>query len=398
MLAHFIIFLRRKFSQLTVSGVLLRLLIVLIGLISLLYLYVFAVNWQDEAPSSAAKELTLILKDRTLPAQQNAYAMLIGLDVERDTDPYQTGIQEIAAAEASPNTNSGSEPRYKVDPFFQTNLQLPNGCDNHFENCLKELWTDTALIQRLLFEHEWVLHRYEKVLNYSGWQVIPLYLNARMPSVSAIKKGQWLFLLKALSAAQNDQLNAVAEYMTRDIQFWRHCLETSNALIFKMISAAQLRRDFELVAFLMHKKPALFQNPGLRNILESPLTSKEQGTSLAFAGNWAGDNSLMHSLYQSVKNSRRGLFNEKFRPWDFFLIPLYQPQATSNQIAEDYLKLSGYLDVPIERLSGKIDHIRDLRKKRIDPPFTVYNPVGRIILKDFTMPPDVEKYSLQVAE
>lgn len=356
---------------------------IFLAVVTGLYLVVLAINWRDEPPSAAAKELAAALKTKpALPSAQNAYFPLLALDVERNADPHQTGEREVKrAASLPPFPEAPYQKQYRIDPSFQRDLSLPAICRKDNARCWPSPWQDRALTKRLLTENSLLLQRYQHVLTYPGIKLPFLNTNTPVIDVKHVWNGQWLRLLQALTLLQAGQLDVAAEQLAADMRFYRRAFSASDILLHKMMFDSCLLRQMKAIAAFAHERPALLRNQRLSDAIASPLTPQERSIALALAGEWRFIDQTLQAQANEGARHNAGMFTDEFRPWDALFLPFFKPRATSNRIAADYMAWLRHVDVPIERMPDALRHPIDVTDANTNSgPFAfAYNPFGRII-------------------
>lgn len=280
-------------AVITLSKIVIKLVLALFVVGGLGYLLLLALNWQDEAPSAPALALQQQLLSE--PVAGNGYQR------------YQA---QQSALKTQDNT---------------TLQQLFAGCNQ--AGCPALAAADTTQLEQLLLKNTTLLAFYQQLLSSNHWQEPVLASADELPAFQPLLNGQRLNLLQIYLLAQQGHWLQVEQLLAADLKFWRNLLTENRYLLTKMISSAAIERHFNLALQLTNiPKPA--ETPFNITPWQQPFTESELSLSKALAGEWRlTEQGITAALYDTSDLN----FLEKL---GLTLVrPLYQPQASSNELA-----------------------------------------------------------------
>jgi hypothetical protein len=336
-----------------------RVIVGLLVLIISLYLLLWALNWQDEAPSPESLQLQQVLAaQQAVPAQDNGYLY------------YQ---QHHTKALALPDG-------------LRALLRALSRCAP--EQCLTELKTAQAALPQWLAQQQPALNAYHTLLNYPAWQYPLPQLSAELPAMSPLIDMQQLFLMDIWLKVQKGDLAAAQAMLQQDLNFWRQQLISANSLLVKLIAVSQVKRHFDFAANFRQSLDETQYLQLMPAVWRQPFRADELSPMLAMAGEWHFGLSVVESVQQSRPTDQNIL--ERWLTLDLWR-PFLKAQATSNTLAMSSLACAEQRSVQAIKISQWYRW--------------VYNPIGKILtqtgidtclqhLKPLT---ELEKARLQLA-
>jgi hypothetical protein len=163
----------------------------------------------------------------------------------------------------------------------------------------------------------------------------------------------------------------VRSLLREELRFWRMVLESSDILITKMIATAALNRHFEIgnVVFRELSEDATNATPDEWRVA---LTDAERSMHRALVGEWMFSSRMIRETLDFGVD-----YEDSFAgnvAWRVFR-PLYKPQDSMNAMAEKYAGWAELLAAPLAGYEAAL-----MRTSESDTPWSVYNPIGRVIL------------------
>lgn len=297
------------------------------------------VNRRDAKPSPDYQRLMALIRDRpAVDDEHNAFTYVLGIRAPAGLDPQQVGAlradwlrlldDDIGLLEHDPLEDpvEFSELRSKVVQFFVTacDADKPRDCAATFSVLPgPETWSDE---DRLLLE------RYRALIQRGAWREhVGNDISQPLPSYADMTNGQRLSML-ALRGADAATLR---DALSRDLDFWRMMLASSDTLIAKMIAVAGLRQHFNFGNLLMRRVAPADRVAAIPASWRAELTRAE----LRFETVYAGEQVQMQKIWQLTD-----LVDGEQKPKS---VPFFQPQDIRNEIAADYVELVAAFDVPL---------------------------------------------------
>lgn len=313
------------------------------------YIVLLLLNLNDQAPSAAAKAMQQ-LQLSAKPAVEQTAANNVYLYLAKHDAPAKYQLAEPLAA-------------------------LMRQCD--IGDCHTMLLARPELT-KLIAQHQAVTDFYQHVRSLTFlYHPIPADAAQALPSFHSVFNGQRLLLLQAWLAAQRQDTAEVKQLLEQDLQFWRALLLKNNLLLYKMVSAAAIKKHFKFAAYIKQQLAPEQASAMSPSAWLSAFTEQELSLQLAVAGEWAYGNMITDTLIVKAPQRGHNSLSEMIE-W-YLLMPLFQPQATSNQRAAQLLAYASG-DAP-----------------DTNPWYSwFYNPVGKIL--NSVAQPDYERYRALLAE
>ncbi|HEY5755542.1 MAG TPA: hypothetical protein VIU34_06940 [Steroidobacter sp.] len=353
------------------------------------YLIVLAINLRDQPPSEFAKRLEATFQNRPAVADiDNAYVYVMGFVATADADPYAMGLRRVEWLQ-----RRVKDPK-APDPFPDDEYEPPRGptaekihaaCGSTYTDCDAALAESDATLLEWLSSEQWRLDRYLQLLDKPGWlEIIPPDVAAPLPAYAPVLDGQRQLLVKAYYLAGQRDSSAVRELLERDVRFWRGVLASSDILISRMIAVAALTRNFNMGNLALRRLPLETQLASMPESWRVPLTQRELSWLRCFAGEWKFSQNVLAELKSkptvAVWGEEPGWLGKL---QDAAFKPMFQPQDTSNQSAEMFVRASDALNVPIEQFTAGLDAAKTAfagPTERFATLANLYNPVGDVLL------------------
>jgi hypothetical protein len=380
-------------------------------LLTVAYLALLLINWRDKPPSEPALRLTAILRDRPAVSDaDNAWVYVMGFTAAPDADPREAGIRRVdwlRKLRDRAHPPAARDPVPEGESYKATRLpavqDLADACRLASSECAVALAEGDDAMRQWIRSEEWLLDRYHVLLRHSGWlETVPFDERAPLPAYGLVFDGQKLLLSTAYLRAGEKDAAGVRELLGNDVKFWRHVLASSDILITKMIAVAALNRTFGVGNLVLRRLPAELQLEGMPQEWTMQLTDAERSLLRCFAGEWIfGDTFLRQAVvsgwWRSVDFERDSDLGSRLL--GRALMPLFQPQDTSNRRAEMFVRAAEALSVPYERFPEGLDQARAVFEnlsERSGPVPGLYNPIGDVLL--WVGPPVFHPYGARVAD
>jgi hypothetical protein len=371
-----------------VAKVLGWLLLATLLLVALAYLVLVAINWKDRPPSAAVLSFEQIVASRpAVAAEDNAVAYLMGFDAPTDGDPVEAGARRMQWLESfDDNTSPDSDPlRGRLN--FQNEgspvlVHLGNACGldsdrlqcaSVFESVARD-WLPTDL-------DALALRRYEALLTRRAWRdVVPTNVAAPLPAYANVSHAQRLYLLRLGQWAAQGRMDDVRAGLDADFAFWRAALPSADSLIAQMITVTALRQHFSYSNLILRGLSPERATRAVPADWMREFSPAERSMKRVMAGEMAFWKSVMaYTRRQAVEGAALADSDATLlEKWTGYLTdPLFKIQDTTNGIAERRWRLCEDFEAPLNRYP-RLQKAWD--KKPADEGFTLYNPVGRMIL------------------
>lgn len=318
----------------TITKIVGWLLLVLLSL----YVMLLLVNWQDEAPSTAAIELQSIQQQVAVPADNNGYVYY----VQRNHDL-----------------------RSQLPTTVLDLLQCQQQDCNQMLAAHQEELTELLTLQQPLLEFYLQLHSFE------FWQEPIPAQSVQFPPYQPLLNAQRLHLLQAWLAAQQHDLASTRLLLQQDLAFWRRVLRHNNSLLSKMISVSAIERHFSFGQQIIQslepqQQEAVLPDNWLHSFDESELDFKRP-----LAGEWSYANALITDMLQATPTDS----NVSWSDWLLMQLtkPFFKQQATSNE----------YISLLLSKLDGS-------EPTPVHWYHWLYNPAGKLLNRIGSL--DISRY------
>lgn len=361
-----------------------------------LVLLLFIVNRNDEPPTAAAQRFEDIVSSRPeVPAVDNAVVYALGFDVPEDMDPVQVGAERMTwiASLSETGQRQGPDPGGERVNFAASSspevARLKELCsEDERAACAREFdaiapaWAPTA-------GDELALHRYRELLVRRAWRgVIPLDMEAPLPSYGDVIHVQRLYYLQAMQLALVDDQDAVRSMLEADFSHWRAAQLSADGLIAKMIAVSALRHHFFYSALILREVPP----QAIARVIPPDWEREFAGEELSLRRVLAGEYAFVKQLFSQTRNGQlppehadgdddAAIRNPQKEWLKARFLELLQVQATANIYADRYARMSEAFAVPIR------DYVRTEQSLRHsfqneEHPWTIYNPMRHFLNKD----------------
>ncbi len=401
--SHWVILVRLK--HLTI---ILKLIGTALGLAVLVYIVIVAINRNDRPPSQLAEDFASSIDSRpAIPDSANAFFFMMGFAGPPEIDPAELGLkrrnwyaEQVANGNAAP-TDDPFANDFDLQPGRSEAVSaLASDCQQLSANCLDLAAVRTLVATEWLDEEAWLLGRYIELIVHEEYsELIPATLLWPSPSYSRLGYGQRLLMLSALVSARNGDRSHVIALLEADLKFWRMVLASSDLLITKMIATAYVRNHFvqgNRVLSELHKSVRVDTIPS--NWLVE-ISAAEKSMARSLIGDWRfAQNSLQTTAsdlpYIPTSSSIDGAtFIEKLE-WRM-LLPLLQPQDTSNRYAARIAKFIELFDAPYRDLPAAFEAAKTVPFDDPVPFSRAYNLAGDL---HFPMNNNFGSYAVRVAD
>jgi len=343
----------------------------LLAAVVALYLMILVVNWRDQPVGAAAARLEQIARNApVVAATDNGYHYLIRLGAmpERRTFSRYPPID-----------------RYKplTDECSELDLACYHALDSH-----------AALIDALLKEEEWLLERYQILLDRPSWHAAgPGVQTGSVDAISAGFDGQRMLMQLAWTRAAASDAAGVRQLLEKDIRFWRMVLASSGDLISKEVAGWALRRHFDWANIVLRKLPADRQLQAVPRQWRTPITLEERSLLRPLAG----EQYKIKKVFDVFEEQ-----HDRTEVFDWLLVKLAAPMAQRQDYLNRYsalvMTISDTLDVPHESFPAALRRAKGLVSKARDEAFDgwAYNLIGNVELR--LRPLDITEYGVAAAD
>jgi hypothetical protein len=352
---------------------------------AVLYLLGLAINWRDEEPSAAARQLTDLYRDRPSVADRdNGFVYVMGFEVAPDQDPHAMGLRRIAWM-----NRALSDPAWDIaeDPLPDSRKEVANAalrefseaCRTRSARCVAALRKGDELLEQWLATEPWLATRYESLLAHTGWREwVPVRVEAPLPAYKSIMDGQRLWLLQARSLAMRNDPTGVRLMLEKDIRFWRMALASSDVLISRMIATVALNRHFDMGALILRELPADSMLSAIPEDWSRELSDRELSIQRSTVGEWIFAMGLLNEqgARTFLESYGEGEGSVADRLFAAAALPFFQRTATLNLYADHSLQAVRILDVPVKEYATAPRELAVLDARLSEVHWSAYNPVG----------------------
>lgn len=359
----------------------------LLALLALLLPWL-AWNWNDEAPNAAALELSRPPAHGVADAE-NAWLFLIGLSAAPDEDPIVLGRRRVDALRSDTGEST------LVDgPLL---LERPQGsaaafCPYHIVSCLDWAQIHAARLQRLRQANALRQQRIATLLTLPQWRDVHNGALGKLPPYPNFGDLHLYYDLLALDAgnalATNDRpaLDAALQRMADTVTFFRRVQAQPQDPLSLMISLNAISRQHQLLDQLLDRldvQQITALRPSIAAILQAPATPVDWSESIR--REYADSVRISDTVMGDFKDYRRCVDHGQ----DYCLFKrvmglAYQPQATNNRFADNYLGILHARQQPAPQLKPALAQAYAQAQQR-NPGFDgvinsvraiSYNPIG----------------------
>lgn len=379
-----------------------------LALAALAYIVLVAINWNDQPPSPLAKEFSASIDSRAvIPNSNNAFLYMMGFAGAPNIDPAELGVKRhewYLQQLANNNTTLGNDPfddDFDLRPGRSTEVgTLADDCQSVGANCLDLAAVKTLVATDWLDEEAWLLNRYIKLITHTQFsEPIPAGAFWLSPNFSRLGYGQKLLMVSALVSARNGDRSHVIALLEADSKFWRMILANSDILITKMIATAYVRNHFlegSRVLEELHKTNRVDTIP---NGWFEAINTAERSMTRSLVGEWrfienAIQSTASGSWYVPTTSGVDGPTILERLTWHA-LIPLFQPQDISNQVAARIADSIETFDIPYTDIPAALTRSKNTVDDLHAPFSRAYNLAGDL---RFPMSLDYGTYFARVAD
>ncbi|MEC5396512.1 hypothetical protein [Uliginosibacterium sp. H1] len=365
-------------------------LLVLTALAGLALLFV---NRHDEPVSESALKFTLMCQSRPPVADaQNAYVYALGFAAAQEDDPRRIGTQRMAQINAALQ-QPGKGLHSLVAPEQTLTLQRPPALRNLLGECrLMGPRCDAALTSRIdvvrqwLSDEAWLLDRHRALLANTDWlEPRPVEGRAAPSSTQlmSVMPAHEVLLAQAWLHARDGRPEAARALLEADHRFWRMVLANTESLTTKSIAATALKRHFQYANLALARLSPAQAAALIPSGWQQAISEEERSMTWALIGEWLYANTSLDLARRDALDedaARRSAFEQVRHA---FSSRLFKYQATSNQVAEQYMDVALALDRPISETADAMASVQQLqnRAQGLKTPWysMAYNPIGKIL-------------------
>lgn len=196
-------------------------------------------------------ETWLQTANNTEDVEGNGYYYLLGIAAGESDDPRAFGRRQLTlyrAAEAA-MLQSGAD---RIDFSLEKPLPLPAGdyyCHNSEDGCLQRLFSHPEALEHELETHQVLLDRYHEFLQFPAFKTLtrPIYYEI-FPPYEYVSRGNALAQFRAMLDIARGNRTQALDALYLNIENIRRHLIIADSLIYKLVLAAMLADDLELLA------------------------------------------------------------------------------------------------------------------------------------------------------
>jgi hypothetical protein len=344
--------------------------IAIVTLIVLPIAAVLAINAFDESLTPRAESYGEP-RAPAVPGTENGYYALLALGAPEGAD----GIT-YARAWLDESRAAAKAGRLEKRPPDQR-AKRPIPCDAMQTSCLAALKANPDEVKTQLEAYREDVARYETLIGFKRYEEVldfPQRLSAAYPQYGAVTGAHRAYVLRAVVAAEQGNVEAAIAAIERDMAFQRVMMTGARTLLGKIIASVDYWRDLAFVSDLMQNRakevgPFL---PRLREMLKS--------TEFPAAGQAA----IVESEFALRKNLLRNPVALQEIAGEPALVEklatkfLYKPNATLNREVEHLAGIAAAMDLPVNEGSATLTKLM-LDDVQMSFWHYVYNPAGNLL-------------------
>lgn len=364
-----------------------------LALVASLYAALLLINLRDQPPSEFALRLEDIYRNRPAVADaDNGYIYAMGFRAAPDADPHEMGLRRVAwlrhrAEHPEDRTSSDPLPGEYRSPQLPAFEKIRDACGWSENNCDSALAESDATLPEWLPAEQWRVDRYRTLLARPGWlETLPPDVMLPLPEYAPVLDAQRMLLANAHYLAGRKDAAGVREILEQDVHFWRAVLADSDILISRMIAVAALSRHFKMGNLALRRLPPEMQLAAMPERWRAAFTADELSWHRCLAGEWMYGRTVLRQITTGRATPEAALIGENYgfldRLRDLAMRPLFQPQDTTNQSAEMFVRAADTLQVPIEQFIDARESAAEIfaaSAARVGTLANLYNPIGDIL-------------------
>lgn len=271
----------------------------------------------------------------------NGFILALGLNAAKDTDQFSLGqirLEELQNKKSLERTvtDQSANPNLNFQSLKSELADLARDCPSPDESmfvCLSESSPHAERADKLLEKWQWFLNRYFEVLEAKYWNEPINYSTSNMPSYSVmgLKEGQQLLFIRAYLDMAEEDFQTGAELISLDHQMWLRQLVANKSMISLMINIDRAKKNLALGNSLRQVYSDSFVLPAAWQVA---MTNEqiEEIMRRTFLYEWQFGQTVMANMIDDKLVQASPLD----RLLNKLLIPLFQPQQTSNIFAEQF--------------------------------------------------------------
>lgn len=357
-------------------------------LVLVLAAVVLLVNRRDEAPSADARALEAIVASaRPVDPADDALAGLasLGATAVEHAGPHAAArLVDAAGRDARSRRAARGE---RLDDAL-------GACSARRDDCASLLDAAEPDMPAWIARESALLEDYRRVLPRRGWHEGPpprSPIDWRPAPLSRALQAQELVLMQAFVDAGAGDAAAVREALEADARFWRGGLAGADTLVTKMVATAAVQRNLALGALAVQRLPATAIAAATPPAWKLPVSASERSLLEVLAWEWKlGDHFMRRTDADArAKLQARGADGPAFNA-------LFKPQATSNANAALMRRIADASGAPYPQLQRSLQRLDAWIEDRTRFPYSIYNPVGRIL--GSIAPPAYADYGRRLAD
>lgn len=371
--------------------------VALLGVPTILYSVWIAGNIGNDELNPEITEL-LAHRPSQINEKANAYFDIVGLGAPQNVDPHSWGVSWFAQASANDRALLQDQPVTAISlpgyPLSHKPFDLPCSQRELDHTCLEEIQLNPSIAQKYLENGAILLHRFDALLDkdYQEPRREMIFMSEFAPLWLVSRTSKLAQLRIALEITKGHDTTALARW-GREVTFALRQAKNSHTLIDKLVHIAALNRYQRLLAnyVSMHPKAARARAKQLVAMLE--LFDKSAV-------------SLQPAFESEAVFSTRSLLSRQLTLDSFegdgsivakiatkLAAPLFDPQATANEIAHRVLNYARIAALEGDAYRASIAETEEkLNRPSNESVISYYrNPVGRLIFS-ISSAADYSKY------
>ncbi|WP_394129577.1 hypothetical protein [Shewanella maritima] len=356
-------------------GALFTLIFTIIGLFTV---YIFAINFNDEAKSNHTKTVISWLDKRNIAEQENAFQHALTLvgtndDIFNDSHAVQ-GHFNLSTEEIS-----------LLDEFEQACIQ------QDISHCQQFIKDNHTAAQSLLAAQQQMIESYQQLQTLSLWQQ-STELDAPRQSLNYKylgKASQLAFLYTLLNATEESEVGGaetehkanniaieILDFLADDYQLYANVYRHPQDLYSNMFAAGMLETNIQLTRQwyqqLLESRASQNETVKLAHIYQQSLSYEQSNYHTLLAGEWLFSHQTFAQLtQQEFEISSLSSYSDAL--FSYFL----QPQSSDNTRAQFSVEVTHYLNGTTDKINNDSQAMCHL------PPVEKlwamrFNPVGKI--------------------
>ncbi len=367
----------------------LKILLGCVAGLATLYLILIAINLADEDLTTEAKQF---IEDPsppppTIPEAQNAFYAFLGFTSEEGTDIHAKGKSIVETYHKAIHDNPYVKwEGYPGPVLFGTERVNFKGksdalCSKETPSCLAHAAKSEAAVRQLLKDNATLVARYRSFSTYTAYEnPMRITLTTPLPNFFDTRQTANLLMTDAVRMAAQGRVDEAFGILLDDLAFWRRLQPGRQMLIEKMVKAAQVNADLQILSELISRYGVPRKRERQIATVLEPLTDRERDMVAVMR-----TEALM---MDSMRDRALLLANANVEGWAmgrlgaYLAMPFYQPNATFNRYAHAWAFQMEMARVPpanfVEQLAAHEQRFKDSFSNVQLHWYDWYNPIGKL--------------------